>query len=139
VTDPPGIPSGPIWIDEREALALHDRLLAIHGGAAGVRDANLLKSALARPQQPRAYGDNPGLIDIATAYTAGIIRNHPFIDGNQRTGFIMGVLFLEMNGYRFTAREEDATQAVLGLAAGTLEEPGFATWLRANAGISARL
>jgi len=130
-------PLRPLWIDERDALALHDRLLALHGGAAGVRDANLLKSALARPQQLHAYGDNPDLIDIATAYTAGIIRNHPFIDGNKRTGFVAGILFLEMNGYRFTASEEDATQAVLGLAAGTLDETGFAAWLRANAKILA--
>ena len=130
--------SDPIWIDEHDAVALHDRLLAIHGGAAGVRDANLLKSALARPHHLHAYGDQPDLIDIATAYTAGIIRNHPFIDGNKRTGFVVGVLFLEMNGYRFRAREEDATQAILALTDGTLEETGFATWLRANARISAR-
>ena len=126
-------PIWPLWIDERDALALHDRLLALHGGAAGVRDANLLKSELARPQQLHAYGDNPNLIDLATAYTAGIIRNHPFIDGNKRIGFVAGILFLEMNGYRFTASEEDATQAVLGLAAGTLDETAFTAWLRANA------
>jgi death on curing protein len=131
--------SDPIWIDEHDAVALHDRLLAIHGGAGGVRDASLLKSALARPKQLHAYGDQPDLIDIATAYTAGIIRNHPFIDGNKRTGFVVGVLFLEMNGYRFSAREEDATQAILALAAGTLDETGFAAWLRANARISARV
>lgn len=70
---------------------------------------------------------------MAAAYTAGIVRNHPFIDGNKRTGFVVGVLFLEMNGYRFTASEEEATQAVLGLAAGTLDETAFAAWLRANA------
>jgi death-on-curing protein len=125
--------SQPVWIDERDALALHDRLLALDGGAAGVRDEGLLKSALARPQQLRAYGDNPDIISMAAAYTAGILRNHPFIDGNKRTGFLIGVLFLEMNGYSFTAPEEDAAQAVLGLAAGTLDEAAFAAWMRGSA------
>ncbi|MGA2300549.1 MAG: type II toxin-antitoxin system death-on-curing family toxin [Candidatus Acidiferrum sp.] len=124
--------SKPLWIDERDALALHDRLLALDGGAAGVRDEGLLQSALARPQQLHAYGHRPDTVDLATAYTAGIVRNHPFIDGNKRTGFVIGVLFLEMNGYRLTASEEDATQAVLGLAAGTLDEAAFAAWLRTN-------
>ena len=125
--------SQPVWIDERDALALHDRLLALDGGAAGVRDEGLLKFALARPQQLHAYGDNPDIISMAAAYTAGILRNHPFIDGNKRTGFLIGVLFLEMNGYGFTAPEEDATQAVLGLAAGTLDETAFAAWMRSSA------
>ncbi len=123
----------PLWIDERDTLTLHDRLLALHGGAAGVRDDALLKSALARPQQIHAYADAPDLIDLAAAYTAGIVRNHPFIDGNKRTGFVVGILFLELNGYRFTASEEDAAQAVLGLAASTLDEQGYAAFLRANA------
>ncbi len=127
----------PVWIDEREVLSLHDRLLALDGGAAGLRDKGLLESALARPRQIHAYADNPDLIDMAAAYMAGIVRNHPFLDGNKRTGFVIGVLFLEINGHHFTAREEDATQAVLGLAAGTMDEPGFAAWLRANVGASA--
>jgi death-on-curing protein len=122
----------PIWIDERDALALHDRLLALHGGAAGLRDAGLLKSALARPQQHFAYAESADIIDMATAYTAGVVRNHPFIDGNKRTGFVVGILFLELNGYRFRASEEDAAQAVLELAAGNVDETGFAAFLRAN-------
>ena len=122
----------PVWIEERDALALHDHLLVLHSGAAGVRDAALLQSALARPRQIFAYADMPDKIDMAAAYTAGIVRNHPFIDGNKRTGFVVGVLFLELNGYRFTASEADAAQAVLGLAAGTLDEQGYAAFLRAN-------
>jgi len=124
--------SEPLWIDERDAFALHDRLLALDGGAVGVRDEGLLKSALARPQQLHAYGENPDAVDLAAAYAAGIIRNHPFLDGNKRTGFLVGVLFLEMNGHRLIASEEDAAQAVLGLAAGTLDENAFAAWLRSN-------
>jgi death-on-curing protein len=122
----------PIWIDERDALALHDRLLALHGGAEGIRDDGLLKSALARPRQHFAYAEAPDLIDMATAYTAGIVRNHPFVDGNKRTGFVVGILFLEVNGCRFVASEEDAAQAVLGLAAGSLDEAGYSEFLRAN-------
>jgi death on curing protein len=123
----------PVWIDERDALALHDRLLALHGGATGLRDDGLLKSALARPMQLLAYGEAPDIIDMATAYTAGIVRNHPFVDGNKRLGFVVGILFLELNGCRFTASEEDAAQAVLALAAGNLDESGYAAFLRANA------
>ncbi len=122
----------PVWIGEREALALHNRLLALHGGPAGVRDAGLLKSALARPQQHFAYADAADLIEMAMLYTAGIVRNHPFVDGNKRTGFIVGILFLELNGYRFVASEEDAAQAVVELAAGTLDETGYSSFLRDN-------
>jgi len=125
--------SEPVWIDERDALALHDRLLALDGGAPGVRDMGLLQSALARPHQLYAYGDNPDIIDMAASYTAGIVRNHPFIDGNKRTGFLVGVLFLELNDHRFTATEESAAQAILSLAAGTLDQHTLAAWLRANA------
>lgn len=123
----------PIWIDERDVLILHDRLLALDGGSTGVRSEALLQSALARPKQLRAYGDSPDIIDMAASYTVGIVRNHPFVDGNKRTGFVVGVLFLEMNGYRFTATEEDATQVILVLAAGTLDEAVFTEWLRRNA------
>ncbi len=122
----------PVWIDERDALALHDRLLALHGGPAGLRDEALLKSALARPRQHLAYGDSPDIVDLAAVYTAGILGNHPFVDGNKRTGFVVGILFLELNGYRFTAREEDAAQAVLELTAGNLDAPGYSDFLRAN-------
>ena len=128
----------PVWIDERDALALHDRLLALDGGAVGVRSVGLLRSALARPQQLHAYGDAPDAIEMAAAYTVGIIHNHPFVDGNKRTAFVAGVLFLEINGHRFAATEEDATQAVLGLAAGTLDEASFTRWLRANVSTTAR-
>jgi death-on-curing protein len=123
----------PVWIDERDALSLHDRLSAIHGGASGLRDKASLNSALARPQQQLAYGAEVDVVDLATAYTAALVRNHPFVDGNKRTGFVVGILFLELNGYIFAASEESATQAVLELEAGTLDEPGYTAFLRANA------
>ncbi len=90
------------------------------------------QSALARPHQHYAYAETPDIIDMATAYTAGIVGNHPFVDGNKRTGFVVGILFLELNGYRFTATEEDAAQAILELAAGTLDEAAYTSFLRAN-------
>ena len=121
-----------VWVDERDAVVLHDRLLALEGGAAGLRDSGLLSSALARPRQFLAYSKNPDIIALAAAYTAGIVLDHPLIDGNKRTGFVVGVLFLELNGHRFTASEEAAAQAVLSLAARSLDEPAFAAWLRAN-------
>ncbi len=122
----------PLWIDERDALALHDRLLALNGGASGLRDNGLLKSALARPRQYFAYRPEAGIIELAAIYTVGIVRNHPFIDGNKRTGFIVGILFLELNGYRFTASEEDAANAVLALAASEIDDQHYAAFIRAN-------
>jgi death-on-curing protein len=121
----------PLWILERTVLAAHDRLLAAHGGARGLRDAALLESTLGRVRQHYAYG-SPDLIELAALYTASLVRNHPFIDGNKRTGFAVGVAFLELNGFVFQASEEDAIQAVLALAAGQLDETGYATWLRSN-------
>jgi death on curing protein len=125
----------PIWIDERDVLAIHQRLVGLHGGAAGIRDESLLASALARPRQHRAYADKSDIITMAALYAGGIVRNHPFLDGNKRTGFVVAVLFLELNGYRFTASEEESAQAVTALAAGTMDEEGFAAFLRANAKI----
>jgi death-on-curing protein len=122
----------PVWIDLRDALAIHDRMLALHGGAEGIRDQTLLESALARPRQIYAYAENPAFADLGAALVAGIVKNHPFVDGNKRTGFLLGVLFLELNGSKFVAKEEDAAQAVLSLAAGTLEEAEFKNWLNDN-------
>lgn len=121
-----------VWIDERDALALHDRLIALFGGAAGLRDGTLLQSALARPRQIFAYAEAADLVDMAAALIAGIVRNHPFVDGNKRTGFVLGVLFLELNGLRFTASEADAANTIINLAAGTLDEAGLIAFLRGN-------
>lgn len=122
----------PIWIDESDARALHERMIALHGGAEGVRDQGLLQSALARAQQMFASDQGADLIDMASADTAGIVKNHPFVDGNKRTGFVIGVLFLELNGLRLTAPEEAATNAVLSLAAGDMNENRYAAFLREN-------
>lgn len=121
-----------IWFDARDATAVQDRSLVLHGGPGGVRDEGLLLSALARPQQLAVYGEGVDRKQLAAAYTAGVARNHPFIDGSPRTGFIRGVLFLELNGLNFIACEEDAADAVLSLAAGTLDEVGYVDFLSRN-------
>ena len=123
----------PLWIDERDALTLHDRLLAVYGGAGGVRDHGLLASALARPRQHLVDAQASDIAHLAAIHTGGIVGSDPFVDGNKRTEFLIGILFLELNGYRFTANEEDAANAVLALAAGGLDEIAYADFLRANA------
>lgn len=122
----------PVWISESDALALHDRLLALHGGRPGLRDRALLQSAVARPLQHFSYSESPDIVSLAAIYTAGIVRSHPFVDGNKRTGFVVGILFLELNGYRFHASQEGAAQAVIQLADSKLDEAGYAIFLRAN-------
>jgi death-on-curing protein len=126
------IEAEPVWIGAFDARVLHERLLAIHGGLEGVRDEGLLDSAIARPRQIIGYEPAADLIDLASAYTVGIVKNHPFIDGNKRVGFVVGVLFLELNGYHFNASEVDAADAVLAVAAGALDEAGFTRFLREN-------
>ena len=119
------------WFSREECLALHDLLLADYGGLAGVRDNTLLESALAKPQQLLPYGQ-PTLAELAAAYAAGVVKNHPFIDGNKRTGFMLGAAFLERNGYAFFASEVDATLRTLALAAGECNEADCASWLTDN-------
>lgn len=121
----------PIWVERASVLLLHDESLTIHGGATGVRDIGLLESALARPQNLHAYGEGDAAA-LAAAYAFGIIRNHPFIDGNKRTGFLAAALFLEANGYRFMASEADVVVRTLALAASEVGEAEFAAWLREN-------
>jgi death-on-curing protein len=122
----------PIWVDERDVIAVHDQLLALHGGLSGLRDRGLLESALARPRQHYSYSESVDVVEMAALYTVAIVRNHPFVDGNKRAGFVAGILFLELNGFKFKGSEEDVIRNVLALAAGDLDEAGYAAWLRAN-------
>lgn len=125
--------SEPDFIDRALALMIHERTLMLHGGARGVRDAALLESALARPRQIAGYEPVADIVRLAAALTFGIVRNHPFVDGNKRTGFVVGVLFLELNGFRFFASEETAATTVMALAGGDLDEAGYEAFLRENA------
>ncbi|NNL54390.1 MAG: type II toxin-antitoxin system death-on-curing family toxin [Woeseia sp.] len=121
----------PVWLGKAVVLAMHGRLLAEHGGAAGIRDPALLDSALARPRHLLAYGD-PDIYELAAAYTSGIVRNHPFVDGNKRTGFMAGYVFLASNDLQLTATEVDVVQVVTLLAAGEIREAELVVWLREN-------
>jgi death-on-curing protein len=117
------------WVGLRAALAVHDLQIVEHGGAEGLRDMALLESALARPQHLLAYG-TPDIAALAACCAGGLSRNHPFVDGNKRTAWLLAVTFLDLNFYDVHAEMADALQAMLALAAGTLAEEAFATWLR---------
>jgi death-on-curing protein len=117
------------WIDRHALVLLHDASLAEHGGSAGLRDEGLLESALARPQNLAAYG-SPDFADLAAAYGVGLAKNHAFVDGNKRAAFLGVGLFLALNGYRLVAAQADATLTMLAVAAGDMDEPTFAAWIR---------
>lgn len=121
----------PYWLTREECLALHEMMLSQHGGLNGVRDEGLLDSALGKPRNLFAYGE-PTMAQLAASYTAGVVKNHPFLDGNKRTGFMLGAGFLERNGYRFTAAEAEAVIRTLALAASEMSEAEYAEWLQAN-------
>lgn len=119
------------WINRRALLLLHGESLVLHGGAQGIRDEGLRDSALARPQNLALYGQ-PDVFDCAAAYAFGLSKNHPFIDGNKRAGFLGAGMFLRLNGQRLTASQHEATLTMLALAAGDLGEAEFAAWLRTH-------
>ena len=120
-----------VWVVRETVLSLHDQSLVEYGGGAGIRDEGLLDSALHKPEQLFHYG-KPTIFDLAASYGFGIVKNHPFIDGNKRAGFVVAIVFLELNGYHFHASEADAAVNTLALAAGELSESHFAAWLKAN-------
>lgn len=110
-------------------LAIHEAQLAEHGGMAGVRDDNMLASALARPHNLEAYGDKPDVAAFAAAYAFGIARNHPFFDGKKRTAFVLMELFLNLNGRILEAGDAECITTTQELAAGNLSEEDLAAWL----------
>jgi death-on-curing protein len=121
----------PIWVLREVVLIAHEQSLAEFGGAAGTRDEGLLDSALNKPENLFAYG-TPSVFQLAASYGFGLVKNHSFIDGNKRIGFIVAVVFLQLNGWRLEASEVDATLQTLALAAGELSEAEFAEWLAAH-------
>ena len=121
----------PRWLDSRDANAVHDRQLAEHGGGIGLRDAGLLESALTRPVNQWTYGeDDPAA--LAAAYAFGIARNHPFVDGNKRTAWVLARLFLAINEHKLQFNPAEAIQMMLALAAGDLAEAAAAQWFRSR-------
>ena len=124
----------PFWISREVILSTQEELLERFGGLAGIRDETLLESALHRPQHLFAYG-KPTLFELATAYAAGIVMNHPFLDGNKRAGFMAAYIFLGANGCEVEAPEEEVVLRTLGLAAGEIEEAEYAAWLEKSCAI----
>lgn len=120
-----------VWIDLELTRAIHERQIAEHGGSSGVRDTGLLESALAKPQQLAAYGDPPpDIADLAAALAYGIVRNHPFVDGNKRVALVVCETFVELNGGKLVADDADLYRSTHALAEGTLSADDFTAWLR---------
>lgn len=117
------------WVGVDVALAAHGEQLAEHGGAAGVRDMNMLESAMARPLNLVAYGD-PDAAELAASYAFGIARNHPFVDGNKRTAAVVGETFLALNNHALTCDDVELATIFLQLAAGDLTVEQLAGWFR---------
>lgn len=123
----------PVWIDKGQVLAIHARQLSEHGGSSGVRDENLLESALARPQNLLANSENsPSLGRLAAAYAFDIARNHPFVDGNKRTALVVSFVFLILHGIVITATREERYFVFYDLAAGHISEEELTAWFEKN-------
>ena len=123
----------PHWLLPETVVALHQRLLAEHGGLAGVREPGGLESALARPHHLLAYGEPaPDLPALAAAYAGGLIRNHPFVDGNKRVAFTAALTFLRLHGWTIHVTQDEAYEATVRLTTRAMTEEEFAGWLRAH-------
>lgn len=120
--------SEPRWVTLAQSIRIHAEQLALFGGPAGIRDETLLESAMARPLNKWGYGERD-LTALSAAYAFGIARNHPFVDGNKRAAFMVMMVFLRKNGVLFRPPESEATEAILGLAAGEIEEDGLTRWI----------
>lgn len=123
--------SEPRWVTTSQAVRIHAEQLAIFGGPPGIRDQGMLESALGRPQNKWSYGETD-LAALAAAYAFGLARNHPFVDGNKRAAFMVMTVFLIKNGIDFAPQEAVATEAIIGLAAGEIDEDGLGRWIRDN-------
>ena len=121
----------PRWLTLDDIEDIHAEQLALFGGPAGIRDRGALESALGRPMN-RWHYENADMAQLAAAYAFGIARNHPFVDGNKRTAFAALMVFLRLNGIPFAPPPPDATAAMMALAAGDIDEAGFARWIAAN-------
>jgi len=123
--------SEPAWITVEETLAFHSVLIANFGGSDGIRDEGKLLAALNRPKQQFFY-EKRSLIELTTTYASGVVKSQPFIDGNKRTGLLLCQLFLETNGYKFEASEEEAAVQILALADDKLSDEELTGWLLMN-------
>ena len=121
----------PVWVRKEVVLASHEEMLFEHGGTAGIGDEGLLDSALARPENLFAY-EKANIFELAAAYSFAIAKNHAFVDGNKRSAFVTGYIFLGLNGFTLIAPEAEATLQMLGLASGEVSEKEYAAWLKKN-------
>ena len=128
----------PKWLTVDIMLAIHDEQLAQFGGADGLRDPGLLDSGLTRPVNRYHYQPDASLFDLAAAYCAGIVRNHPFVDGNKRTGLLAAHAFLHLNGWRFDPDQAEEVEMILALASGELDDDELARWIERNSGKAKR-
>ena len=122
----------PRWLSVDEVMFAHSETVAEFGGTAELRDRGLLESALDRPRNLHAYGDNPTMYAMAAAYCAGIVKNHPFVDGNKRAGVLAAAIFLDLNGYEFQPDEAEAYVIFMALAAGEVDDEALAAWISDN-------
>ncbi len=121
----------PVWMREGDCLALHNQQILLFGGLPGVRDYDLLQSALARPKNKFLYAERKSTFsELAAAYAFAISSNHPFVDGNKRTAMITSFVFLEYNGVSITASQEEACLTFIALAAGKITESKLAIWFK---------
>jgi death-on-curing protein len=121
----------PNWLTYEQVLAMHGRQLRRYGGAPGLRDEGVLRSALERPVNKWQY-EQADLARLAAAYAFGLAKNHAFVDGNKRVAFIAMVVFLRKNGVRFAPDQAQSTKIILSLAAGEVSEDNLARWIRDN-------
>lgn len=121
----------PNWVDRQVLIAIQNELLNRFGGLAGIRDEGLLDSAINKPKNLIAYGQ-PTVFELAASYATGLVKNHPFLDGNKRIGFMAAYVFLGANGWSLEATEEEAVLETLELAAGERTEADYAAWLARN-------
>jgi death-on-curing protein len=121
----------PLWIGYEQAIAIHARQLRRFGGAPGLRDEGLLRSALERPLNKWTY-EQSSLAELAAAYAFGLAKNHAFVDGNKRIAFMAMMIFLQKNGAAFAPDPAQATKIILSLAAGEISEESLTRWIRDN-------
>jgi len=121
----------PKWLTYDQVVAIHSRQLRRFGGAAGLRDDGLLRSAIERPLNKWHY-EQGKLPELAAAYAFGLAKNHAFVDGNKRIAFMSMMVFLRRNGVRFAPDQAHATKIIMSLAAGEVSEESLARWIRDN-------
>lgn len=122
----------PIWLARADVDAIHSRQLARFGGQYGIRDDTAIESALARPQQKWHYAEERDIIPLAASYAFGFTRNHGYVDGNKRVGFVAMAIFLDLNEWELEVDEADVIRTMLALADGRLSESELATWVQTH-------